>query len=156
MKVLFIVLLLLSATYIDAQTFTRANNLFAGNFSNEGIQVNAQGDIYVFGYFYGSISLGNVPNVIAFSSPSYQFYVAKFDKNQNLLWAKATQGPAIVPVGSIQNVAGNLDASGNIYLSSMIAGGNATSNTKIFGVGEQNQTTITGAIFTGGLQGTFF
>lgn len=131
------------SAFCFAQSFTRVNNAFNGAYSVYSIKVDANGNIYHFGV-YQSITLGSGSNSVSFySSLGRDYYISKYDQNQNLIWAKHTVGDAFVNL--IQSGM-NIDASGNVYITGSIANGQKT-----FGYGEANAITLTSSSFNAGI-----
>jgi hypothetical protein len=99
-----------------------------------GIAVDAAGNSYVTGYFDGSATFGPAePGSVALTSAGgFDLFVAKYNSNGSLAWAKQAGGTGF-DVGS----AIALDASGNSYTTGYFDG-SAT-----FGKGEGKQTVLT-------------
>jgi hypothetical protein len=106
------------------------------------IDINSSGDVYITGDFYspsmtfGTTTLTNTDN----SGNTADFFLAKYDTNGNLLWAKSTGGTG--------DDSGNevcADASGNTYIE-----GEFNSPTLIFG-----STSLTNADNTGNTDDSF-
>ncbi len=158
--ILLTCILLLSTIILNAQTFNRVNKistLFASSpvlLENEiiDVKVDQQNNIYICGVFNGNLFLGTGTNQVLLTpsgAPFRDFYAAKFDSDQNLVWAKRiTQGNALI-TGQFNGF--DIDQNGNVYLIGGIVGGS-----KIFGFGEPNQTTLTGPPFITFLEGLFF
>lgn len=78
-----------------------------------------------------------------------EFYAAKYDYDQNLIWAKKiTQGNASI---TEQFNGFDIDQNGNVYLTGALVGGSKT-----FGFGEPNQTTLVGPPIVTSFEGLFF
>lgn len=73
------------------------------------IEADASGNIYVFGYFNGTIDMNPGPGTTNLvSAGSDDLYCGKYDVNGSLLWAVRTGG-----TGTEQNYGFDLDASGD-------------------------------------------
>ncbi len=80
------------------------------NDDGKGITVDANGNIYVTGYYWSTATFYGSPNVTLSSSGWGDIFTAKFDNNGNCLWAKKG--------GSSGDEGGNavaVDANGNVY-----------------------------------------
>ncbi|MEN6446026.1 MAG: SBBP repeat-containing protein [Candidatus Cloacimonas sp.] len=78
-----------------------------------GIAADANGNSYVIGSFYGSVSFGNIPLL----SNVENIFVAKLNSNGNWLWVKQAGGTIDVLGGSIA-----VDANGNSYVTGRFSG----------------------------------
>jgi hypothetical protein len=89
---------------------------FKGTGSDEGvtIKLDASGNIYTGGYFWGTTDFDPGPGTYTITASSTDGFVTKFDVNGNLLWAAAFKGAQGEAVHSIA-----LDDSSNIYVSGM-------------------------------------
>jgi hypothetical protein len=97
-----------------------------------GIAVDANGNSYVTGYFYGSATFGTTTLT---SSGSYDIFVAKMDSNGNWLWVKQ---------------AGGTNEDGGISIAI-----NANGNSYITGVFEESATFGTTTLTSSGSQDIF-
>jgi hypothetical protein len=97
-----------------------------------GIAVDAKGNSYVTGYFYGSATFGTTTLT---SSGSYDIFVAKMDSNGNWLWVKQ---------------AGGTNEDGGISIAI-----NANGNSYITGVFEESATFGTTTLTSSGSQDIF-
>ena len=97
----------------------------AGGTTSDGansVTVDASGNIYIAGFFnsptisFGSISLTN--------SGNYNFFVAKYDANGNIIWARNAGGTSDNCANAVA-----VDNSGNVY----VTGYFANNSTMIFG-----------------------
>jgi len=97
---------------------TNGNLLWAASFGDiesdegRGIAVDASGNVYVTGYFDGTVDFD--PGAGAFlvtSVGSRDIFVLKLDTAGNFLWVKTMGGPSYETARAI-----TVDASGNIYL----------------------------------------
>ncbi len=102
------------------------------------IAVDGAGNSYVTGYFNGSATFGpgEANQTTLTSAGEYDIFVAKYDPAGALLWAKRAGGTTFDEGKSIA-----VDGSGNSYVTGFFQG-SAT-----FGLGEANETTLTGAGF---------
>jgi Beta-propeller repeat len=98
------------------------------------IAVDGSGNSYVTGDFAGSATFGagELNQTILVSAASSDIFVAKYDSNGFLVWAKRAGGTS----GSDQGRRIALDDSGNSYVTGFFQG-SAT-----FGAGELNQTIL--------------
>ena len=101
-----------------------------------GIVVDTSGNSYVTGPFQGSATFGagELNQTTLVSLGSDEIFVAKYDSNGMLVWAKRAGGTS-----SDQGIGIAVDTSGNSYATGLFAGA-AT-----FGAGELNQTTLVSA-----------
>ncbi|HOZ86156.1 MAG TPA: T9SS type A sorting domain-containing protein [Bacteroidia bacterium] len=94
---------------------------FAGNGNHRGMDLEPGGanDVYVTGYFSGTVDFDPGPGVFGISCPSTSncAFVAKLNSAGNLIWARATQGSGPCEARSI-----DLDAAGNVYSGGMFNG----------------------------------
>lgn len=81
------------------------------------LTVDAQGNTYVTGYFYGAISIGS----ISITAASYDVFVAKLNPQGTVLWA-TTAGGASSDTGNC--IA--LDGSGGVYVGGYFSGSGIT------------------------------
>ncbi len=84
---------------------------FIGNNLDQinGVTVDSTGNIYVAGYFYGSISFDTI--TMSGWSGNCDVFLAKYDVNGNVVWAHSGGGPDIDYCHNLYT-----DASGNCYL----------------------------------------
>ncbi|GEM_PF-1563791 len=82
----------------------------------EGIVVDSQGNVYVAGAFASTIDFDPGPGVYNLSSNqgSYDIFVAKYNANGALIWAKSFGGKV-----TDRAVGVDIDDSGNVYLAGM-------------------------------------
>jgi hypothetical protein len=73
------------------------------------VAVDASGNPYIAGYFYSSTI--NFGSTILQNEADYNVFIAKYDANGNVLWAKSANETSIGQASSIA-----LDAAGNAYL----------------------------------------
>ncbi len=102
-----------------------------------GIAVDNSGNCYVTGlYFLGSATFGQGETNQTTLSPlgSQDFFVAKYDSNGALVWAKAAGG-----MSGDEGFAIAVDSSGNSYVTGFFV------FLATFGQGEANETTLTSA-----------
>ena len=112
-----------------------------------GIAVDSLGNSYVAGTFSNTLTFapGTVNQLVLTSVGSNDIFVAKYDANGTLLWARRDGGTS---GDTAQSLA--LDALGNSYVTGTYAG------TATFGLGEANETTIPGTITGTPCNGVFF
>jgi integrase len=100
------------------------------------VAVDTSGNSYVTGQFLGTAIFGagepNQTTLTAFSSSDFDIFVAKYDLNGLLLWAKGAGGFAFE-----QGLGIAVDSSGNSFVT-----GSFESTGAVFGLGETNQTTL--------------
>lgn len=122
-----------NATFVWAKRYNKASN--PTRLHGKVITQDAQQNIYTFGYFTGTITLGGQ----TFSTPNPSSYsvksgvITKHDKDGNLLWAKQIQND-----GDITTLGMTYSSQGYIYVTGY-QGGNTT-----FGAGEPNAQTLNG------------
>ncbi|MDA0739418.1 MAG: hypothetical protein O3A59_10795 [Nitrospirae bacterium] len=117
----------------------------------DGIKLDSSGNIYVIGGFGLEAGAGEVitiglgePNPIALTSQGAgDGFVAKYDLNGNVLWAKQVGSPGFVDLESLA-----IDGLGNSYVFGDFGDefgdfGVRLGSTITFGVGEPNQTILT-------------
>ena len=115
--ILFMLVYLLSMT-AEAQTWEWATKAGGtGNDYGKGIDVDEDGNSYVTGTFYNAISFG----LTTLSNPGlWSVYIAKYNVNGNLEWAKMAASDSSISVGGIcidksgsVSIVGNFFGSGN-------------------------------------------
>jgi hypothetical protein len=101
-----------------------------------GTAVDGSGNIYVTGLFQGTATfgLGEAKQTTLTSAGSDDMFVAQYDSNGALQWAKRAGGTGLDRGAGIA-----VDGLGNSYVTGFING------TVMFGQGEANQTTLTSA-----------
>ena len=101
------------------------------------IAVDTSGNSYVTGSFLGSATFGagEANETMLVSAGGLDIFVAKYDSNGDLVWAKQAGGTSFNEPG----VGIAVDTSGNSYVTGRIQG-SAT-----FGAGEANETTLVSA-----------
>ncbi|TDI81908.1 MAG: hypothetical protein E2O79_07165, partial [Caldithrix sp.] len=134
---LFGVVFLFFAGAIQAQDLIWARR--AGGLSHDSgadIVVDASGNSYITGHFDESalFGVGEVNETTLHSAGSIDIFVAKYDANGLLLWAKQAGGSEL---GQGFGIA--VDGSGNSYITGIFEG------VATFGAGEANETTLTSA-----------
>lgn len=82
----------------------------SGNYVERGydIKTDAEGNIYLTGIYYQTLTIGNKSVT---STGSSDIFLAKYDKNGNILWLKS-YGNSVID----NNKGIELDADGNIYM----------------------------------------
>ncbi len=111
------------------------------------VAVDSTGASLVTGYFDISIRLGAGEANDTTLAGSGQTFVAKFDANGGLVWARQTNGPAAAIGRGI-----GVDANGNAYVAGPfghVGGDFADPISVVFGQGETNETTLTTGIGSG-------
>src|SRR6185437_12217866 len=99
------------------------NNIYAGS-----IDVDKDGNSYITGDFYNSASFGST----TITTPGLvSAFIAKYDINGNLLWAKAAGSGSDVEVYGIC-----VDKSGNISLTGIFKGTSTFGSRKLTSVGD--------------------
>jgi hypothetical protein len=81
-----------------------------GNGGSE-IAVDTNGNSYVTGAYIGTATFGNVTLTSSGSSPNHNIFLAKYDTDGNVLWAKQDGG-----IWDDQGEAVALDGRGNVYV----------------------------------------
>jgi len=111
---LFILALCSIALFAQNEDWIWANQAM-GTYSNYGndIAVDANGNSYVTGYFWGNATFGTTTLT---SSGQYDIFVAKMDSNGNWLWAKQAGG---ISEDNGRSIA--VDANGNSYVTGRFA-----------------------------------
>lgn len=100
----------------------------------QSIRVDGFGNSYVTGIFDESVTFGSgEPNQTTLSGVNSEMFVAKYDLNGALVWAKGAGG-----VGVDVGYGLDLDGLGNSYITGRF------DNSATFGLGEANQTTLSG------------
>ena len=101
-----------------------------------GIAIDSAGNSYVSGFFAGNATfgLGDLNQTTLTSAGSLDIFVAKYDPNGELVWARRAGGSSSDDAFEIAT-----DGAGNSYVTGRF-GGTAT-----FGLGDANQTTLTSA-----------
>jgi hypothetical protein len=89
----------------------------AGTTQIGGMATDAQGNIWVTGGFWGSITLNTTPPTVLTSTQDADVYLAKFTAAGEPLWAIAAEGASTPPGLSLDGgVALVVDAQGNAYI----------------------------------------
>ena len=88
----------------------------AGSANSQGIDTDASGNIYVTGFYRGSIKMGNT--VLTSDSGSADIFVAKFTPTGQALWARSLGGPLDDYASSLA-----LAPNGNIIIGCSLRGG---------------------------------
>ncbi|MDI1234140.1 MAG: SBBP repeat-containing protein [bacterium] len=76
-----------------------------------GICLDLSGNISIVGHYFGTASFGTSIPITFTSSGSYDIYVAKYNNNGDIVWAKSFGGIGIDYTGGVSN-----DNNGNLYL----------------------------------------
>jgi hypothetical protein len=88
-----------------------------GEFSNS-IAVDASGNVYITGYFFGTADFDPGPGTLNLTAAGiYDAFIAKLDASGNLVWAKSFGSSIGIQAGAIA-----VDASGNVYTTGVING----------------------------------
>lgn len=132
------------AKYDSSGTFLRARRVGATGFDEgEGISADAIGNSYLTGVFGGGASVtfgAGEPNETTLMGVSgLDIFVAKYDTNGMLVWAKEASGP-----GNDEGLAISVDSTGNCHVTGYFT------IYVTFGPGEPNETTLTNAVPTFG------
>src|ERR1035437_9575750 len=97
----------------NAQNFLWAKSMGGtGNDIGYSIALDASGNVYTTGYFYGTVDFD--PGAGTFnltSAGNYALFISKLDASGNFVWAKQIGGTSSGALGQFIS----LDASGNIY-----------------------------------------
>lgn len=84
----------------------------------EAITVDASGNVYITGIFWGMADLDPGPGTLNFTSVGYfDTFIIKLNASGNLLWAKSLNSNS-----GIQALAMAVDASGNVYTTGIMNG----------------------------------
>jgi len=106
-----------------------SNNGVVGN----AVDVDGEGNIYVTGYFFQQTKLGlGQTNEVTLSGSSGQIFIAKYNGEGQLVWAKGIGGENSDRGDDIV-----VDSEGSIYITGSIWG------TTVFGQGEPTETELT-------------
>ena len=93
----------------DAQTFCWVQAPSVNTYSyGQATAVDQAGNIYVTGYFSGSITLGTYTLA---NNGGYDIFIVKYDSTGNVLWANSAGGSGNDCANSVAT-----DASGNVYI----------------------------------------
>ncbi len=95
----------------------------SGQTSALGVAVDTGNNIYVSGRYIGSIDFGSPVGVLPVGGANEEGFVAKFDPNGQLLWAKAVTGSFSVLPWDIA-----VDGGGNAYIVGQFAHSNLGGN----------------------------
>jgi len=82
-----------------------------------GIAVDSAGNSYVTGYFSGTATFSTSPLVQLTSAGSFDVFIAKYDSNGSLVWAKSAGG-----IGNDQGGGIAVDSTGNSYVTGAFEG----------------------------------
>ena len=101
-----------------------------------GIAVDNSGNVFVTGNFFGSavFAPGEANQTTLISAGGYDFFVARYDSNGNLMWVKRAGGTGDEDGDHIA-----VDNLGDVYVTGNFSG------SAIFGSGEPNQVTLVSA-----------
>jgi hypothetical protein len=101
-----------------------------------GIGVDSAGNSYVTGYFFGTATFGpgEANETALVVAGGHDIFIAKYDTNGALVWAKRAGGTVADEPHSIA-----LDSAGNSYVTGHFGGFGGTAT---FGPGEANETTL--------------
>jgi hypothetical protein len=108
------ILFICCASHVNAQSFVWAQPI--GNSTSNtgnGIAVDANGNSYIFGMFYGDIAIGQIGMT---SKGGADMFIAKYDAAGNLLWANRAGGRLDDYATGIA-----VDAMGNCYVTGYFA-----------------------------------
>ncbi|MCA9039614.1 MAG: hypothetical protein KDA65_04625, partial [Planctomycetaceae bacterium] len=89
-----------------------------GDNDSEGVKLDAEGNIYLVGYFEGTVDFdpGEGTHFLT-SVGDYDCFVAKLDSEGNLIWVNQAGGPGRDENGSVE-----LDSEGNVYVHGFFSG----------------------------------
>jgi hypothetical protein len=137
-----------TATYLQADAFvskldSSGNYVWAKIFSgtdtkrSESVAVDASGNVYTAGYFYGTVDFDPGAGTSNFTSTgSGDVFVSKLDSSGNYVWTKKFGSTAIDSGASVA-----VDASGNVYTAGLFSG------TVDFDPGAGTQNLISSGLF---------
>jgi hypothetical protein len=101
-----------SGNYVWAKAFACTQFEFG-----YGIAVDATGNVYTTGYFFGTADFDPGAGVASLTSVNWDIFVSKLDASGNYVWAKALGGSGF---DNGQGIA--LDATGNVYTTGTFEG----------------------------------
>jgi len=102
-----------------------------------GVAVDGAGNSYFTGHFFESATFGlGEGNQTILSGTFHEIFVAKYNANGRLLWAKRAGGPHQGAIDEGRSIA--VDGAGNVYVTGQFV------NSATFGPGEANETTLSG------------
>jgi hypothetical protein len=102
--------------------------------SSPSVGVDAAGNTYLAGVFFGTITFGSPPASRTLTSAGLSdLFLAKYDADGRLLWARRDGGERYDGVSALA-----VDAAGHAWLTGQSGDG------AIFGAGEAHETTLTG------------
>jgi Beta-propeller repeat len=101
---------------------------------SNGIAMDFRGNSYVTGFFAGTATFGagEANETVLEDAGGSDMFVAKYDRDGDLLWATSAGGPVVAQGTGIAT-----DPRGNSYVTGFFAG------TATFGAGEANETVLT-------------
>jgi hypothetical protein len=102
----------------------------ANAISPKSIAVDKNGNSYITGDFYSSVTFGNTTLT---SSNNFHLFVAKLDSNGNWLWAKQNEGTDKSGSDDV-----NIDDSGNCFITGNFAGSAIFGNTTLISRGKND------------------
>jgi hypothetical protein len=83
--------------------------------SSHGLAVDSSDNIYITGYFEGTVSFGGLP--VSSVATGYDCFIASLDSNGQHIWSKAFAGPSIVGGYGLA-----VDGSGGVFATGMYFG----------------------------------
>ncbi|MBC7696668.1 MAG: SBBP repeat-containing protein [Burkholderiales bacterium] len=118
---LFSIILFFTTNFLTAQIPSWQWAKGSGGVNNEeGLNtcVDANGNVYVVGYFQSpNISFGSY-TLINYDAPGYSIYIVKYNTLGNVLWAKSASGYAASKAATAIDV----DSNGNLYITGYYGG----------------------------------
>jgi hypothetical protein len=90
---IFIIILFFTGLNTNAQNPTvqwvKSNQAISGDISTKKIEIDSSGNIYIIGYFSGSVDFNPAPGIFYIlnsSYPNYPSFIQKLNNNGNLVW----------------------------------------------------------------------
>ncbi len=110
----------LSILWSQAQDVQWING-YTDNLGSSGIaKIDASGNVYIAGGFFGTIDFDPGPGTTNLTSNgSFDIFISKLDASGNLIWARSIGNSENDGVGTME-----LDASGNVYVTGWFQGTN--------------------------------
>jgi hypothetical protein len=124
-RLYFILALTLAICFSHAQTFPWAKSAI-GTGSDEGMSVSADtsGNAFITGYFTGSTITFGTYTLTKTTSSGANAFLAKYDKNGSVLWAKNSSGTGVCLPFLV-----NTDISGNAFVTGVFTSPSVTFGT---------------------------
>lgn len=108
----------------------KGTNSASSNDAGMAIAIDANGNSFVTGYFYNTITFGSQSVT---SSGNKDIFLAKYDSNGNCLWIKKAGGTL-----DDQGQSVSVDASGNCYITGFYYGNTTFDNISLTGIGSKD------------------